>query len=295
MTDSLIQGLGVALVTPFTADGVIDYPRLAALLDHQIQSGADFIVVLGTTGETPTLTVQERIDVQHFVARHVDGRLPLVIGKGGNCTAAVIDELSHGDLDGYCAILSVAPFYNKPNQEGLYRHFTAIADHSPLPIIVYNVPGRTGVNISAATTLRLAAHPNITAIKEASGLVDQARDILGSAPEGFTLLSGDDALTHELMGHGARGVISVLGNAYTAEFARMVHLDLEGRTDEAAAIHRRFEPLYPLLFADGNPAGIKSLLHSLFPDFCPALRLPLTEVSDATDAKIRDFVAHNAL
>lgn len=284
-----LQGMGVALVTPFTPDGDIDYRQLALLLDRQIGSGADFIVVLGTTGETPTLTADERRDVQHFAARHVAGRVPLVIGKGGNCTAAVIEELTHGDLDGYCAVLSVAPYYNKPNQEGLYRHFKAIADASPLPVILYNVPGRTGVNIAADTTLRLAEHPNIAAIKEASGNVGQAESIIGKAPEGFTVFSGDDALTVELMSRGARGVISVVGNACPRLFSTMVHHMLAGRTAEAAAINSTLTPLYPLLFADGNPAGIKCLLNTLDPTFCPSLRLPLTEVSEETAQKISDF------
>lgn len=290
MTNSIrLSGMGVALVTPFTPQNTIDFPALGRLIDYQIEGGASFIVVLGTTAETPTLTPAERQAVQEFVASHVNGRVPLVLGKGGNNTAALIEDLRTSDLTGYSAILSVAPYYNKPTQQGLYSHFNAIADASPLPVILYNVPGRTGVNLSAATTLALALHPRIIAIKEASGSVTQAAEIAAKAPEDFFVLSGDDALTLPLIGVGATGVISVLGNAYPRRFSRLVNDALSGHAAAARTAHHLFGPLYRLLFAEGNPAGIKSALAAM-ELLQPGLRLPLTPVSEATDTAIRQFV-----
>ncbi len=289
MNPTIPQGLGVALVTPFTDDNRIDFPTLKNLIERQIRNGVDFIVALGTTAETPTLTLDERIEIQHFIADTVADRIPLIIGKGGNCTAAVVEELSHGNLDGYSAILSVAPFYNKPSQQGLISHFTEIADHSPLPVVLYNVPSRTGVNLSADTTVALAAHPNIVAIKEASGNIAQAAEILRRAPRNFKVFSGDDALTLPLMSLGACGVISVVANAMTAEFSRMVNSILRSDIDSAARIHHTLSPLLKLMFADGNPAGIKALLNIM--GLCNnRLRLPLTPASENTMLNLRKFI-----
>lgn len=285
-----IQGMGIALITPFLPDNTIDYPALASLIDFQITQGADFIVALGTTAETPTLTPDERATLRQFISQKVNGRIPLVIGIGGNSTAAVIDEITSSDLSTFDAILSVTPFYNKPSQEGIFRHFTAIADASPLPIILYNVPGRTGVNITPDTVARLAAHPRIIAIKEASGSVTQTAEIIRRAPQDFIVLSGDDGLTLPLIALGAKGVISVLGNAFPAEFSTMVRLALQGQTDKAAKIHHTLGPLFRLLFIDGNPAGIKHLL-SLQNRCADILRLPLIPVTPDTASKINHFLS----
>ncbi len=277
-TPSQLNGLGIALVTPFLADGSVDYPALQRLVNYQIDNGIDFLVALGTTSEAPCLTMQEKTDVCRCIVDTVQGRLPLVIGCGGNCTANVIDELTHTSLDDFCAVLSVAPFYNKPNQEGLYQHFKAIAQASPKPVILYNVPSRTGVNISAETTLKLATDcPNITAIKEASGNMEQIKAILAAKPQHLTVLSGDDALTLDMMREGASGVISVIGNALPRQFKHMLTLFKEGKETEAEAMNQRFHDLYKLLFADGNPAGIKALLH-IMGYTQNTLRLPLTPI-----------------
>lgn len=250
-----ILGMGVALVTPFTQTKEIDYAALERVVEHIIRNDADFIVVLGTTGETPTLTPDEKEQVKNFVKEKVGGRLPLVIGIGGNNTAEIVKMVSENDLSGYEAILSVVPPYNKPSQEGLYCHFKAIAEAAKLPVILYNVPGRTGVNMTADTTLRLARDvKNIIGIKEASGNIQQIEKLLREKPDDFTVLSGDDGMTYPLMTLGAEGVISVLGNAYTKDFSKMVHLCLEGNYIEAVDIHNRFIEVIRLLFADGNPA-----------------------------------------
>lgn len=270
-----LRGLGVALVTPFKPDMEIDFEALGRMVEHIVAGGADYIVVLGTTGETPTLSTEERKQIREFVKDKAAGRIPLVLGMGGNCTHALVSEIKQTDLTGYSAILSVAPFYNKPSQEGLYQHFAAIAKASPLPVILYNVPGRTGVNISAATTLRLAKEfDNVTAIKEASGNFKQIEEIINNKPERFQVISGDDALTYPLITLGAEGVISVVGNAYPEEFGRMVRLCLEGNFQEALPIHYGFTKLYDELFVDGNPAGVKALLHKLGM-IDNVLRLPL--------------------
>lgn len=275
----LLSGMGVALITPFLPDFSIDFDALARLIDLQIEAASDFIVVLGTTAETPTLNDDERKKIKDFVRRRVDGRIPLVLGLGGNDTRRLTEIFRTEDTEGFSAILSAVPFYNKPSQEGIYRHYAALAEVSSLPLILYNVPGRTGVNMKAATTLRLAKDfDNIIGVKEASGNESQADEIMRNAPDGFSLISGDDAMTFPLMELGATGVISVVGNAFPAEFGRMVHLCAEGDNAGALEIHRRFSELLRLLFADGNPAGVKrvlydkGLIHNV-------LRLPLTEVS----------------
>lgn len=259
-----LRGLGVALVTPFLPDKEIDYEALRNLVEHIICGKADYIVVLGTTGETPTLSPEEREQVRNTVRDAVAGRVPLVLGLGGNCTRSLVNEIKATELSGFSAILSVTPFYNKPSQEGLYQHYAAIAKASPVPVVLYNVPGRTGTNISAATTLRLAKEfDNIIAIKEASGNFKQIEEIINGKPEHFQVISGDDALTYPLITLGAEGVISVVGNAYPQEFGEMVRLCLDGKFQEALPIHYSFSRLYDELFVDGNPAGVKALLHKM--------------------------------
>lgn len=283
-----LDGLGVALATPFKEDFSIDYQSLGDLIDFQIDNGVDYLVVLGTTGEAVTLTDQERHQVARFVAGRAAGRVPLVIGMSGNSTSHLTETVRQTDFSGYDAILSVVPFYNKPSQEGMRLHFEAVAKVSPLPVVLYNVPGRTGANLDAATTLRLAyEHPEkIVAIKEASGRMGQIREILEKKPSEFVVLSGDDALTLPLMAMGAKGVISVIGNALPGEFGRVVHLCQQGRFAEASALDRPLQPFYHALFAEGNPSGIKALL-SVRGMACDILRLPLTPVS----AKTRDELA----
>lgn len=285
-----ILGMGVALITPFTSSKEIDYPALERVIDHVIGNGADFLVVLGTTGETPTLSSEEKLCVMKFVKDKVDGRVPLVLGMGGNNTAEIVRQVSETDLDGYSAILSVVPYYNKPSQEGIFCHFKAIAEASPLPVILYNVPGRTGVNLDADTTLRLAHEvPNIIGIKEASGRINQIERLLREKPEDFKVLSGDDGMTYPLMTLGAEGVISVLGNAYPKEFSEMVHLCLEGNYIEAVDYHYKFREIIRLLFADGNPAGVKCVMHDMGL-IENELRLPLIPVTDTTADEILRWV-----
>lgn len=270
-----LRGMGVALVTPFKKDKSIDFDALAKLLDYQIKSGADYLVALGTTAETATLSSKEKDELKRFIAERVAGRVPLVIGCGGNNTAAVIEELKTLNTDDFGAVLSVVPYYNKPSQEGIYQHYSAIAKSSPLPIILYNVPGRTGVNMSAETTLRLAAeHPNIIGVKEASGNISQMDEIIKKKHPDFLVISGDDGITFPLITLGAAGVISVIGNAFPKEFSKMVRLALNGDYDAARNIHHKFTDLFSLLFIDGNPAGVKCLLHAM--GFIEnELRLPL--------------------
>lgn len=285
-----LRGMGVALITPFKADKSIDYDALAKLIEYQIKSGADYLVVLGTTAETPALSATEKADVKRFVADRVAGRVPLVIGCGGNNTAAVVEEVKNIDTNDFGAVLSVVPYYNKPSQEGIYQHYSAIAKASPLPIILYNVPGRTGVNMTAETTLRLAAeHPNIIGIKEASGNINQMDDIIKHKHPDFLVISGDDGITFPLITLGAAGVISVIGNAFPKEFSRMVRLALDGEYDAARAIHHRFTDLFSLLFVDGNPAGVKCLLHAMG-YIENELRLPLVPTRITTYEKIRQVL-----
>lgn len=282
-----IKGMGIALVTPFKTDLSVDYKALQHLVEYQVSSGADFLAVLCTTAETPTLTPEERAMVKKVVIEQVHGRIPIVIGCGGNNTMAVVDELKNGDWKGVDAVLSVVPYYNKPSQEGLYQHFMAIANASPVPVILYNVPGRVGVNMSAATTLRLANdNSNIIAIKEASGNFDQIDDIIKNKPRNFTVLSGDDGITFPLITLGAEGVISVIGNAFPREFAKMVRLALNGDYNNALTIHHRFKELFSLLFVDGNPAGVKAMLSAM--GYCEnVLRLPLVPTRITTFEKIQ--------
>ncbi len=282
--------MGVALITPFNEDGTIDFPALARLIEYQIQNGIDYLVVLGTTAETPTLTEDEKTRVRAFVIEKVKGRVPIVLGLGGNNTQAIVDSLKTQDFDGIDAILSVVPYYNKPSQEGIYQHYKAIASATKLPVILYNVPGRTGVNMTAETTLRLARDfDNIVAIKEASGNITQMDDIIKNKPSDFMVISGDDGITFPLITLGAVGVISVIGNAFPREFSRMVRLALNGDYASALTIHHRFTELFSLLFVDGNPAGVKCLLHAMG-YIQNQLRLPLVPTRITTYEKIRDVL-----
>lgn len=290
MINYKLKGMGVALITPFNADESINYDTLARLIEYQIKNGTDYLVVCGTTAETPTLTDQEKEEIRKFVIQINQKRLPIVYGIGGNNTKHVVDIIRNTDLNGVDAILSVTPYYNKPSQEGLYRHYAAIAEASPLPVILYNVPGRTGVNMSAATTLRLANDfSNIQATKEASGNFTQIDDIIKNKPADFMVISGDDGITFPLITLGAVGVISVIGNAFPKEFSRMVRLALEGDYEKARIIHHRFTELIELLFVEGNPAGVKSML-AVMGMIENVLRLPLVPNTINTYEKIRQVL-----
>lgn len=286
MASTILSGLGVALITPFKEDYSIDTEALEALVEHTIAGGADYLVALGTTAETPTLTPEEREEVKNIVKLATRRRVPLVLGMSSNSTNELCHHLRHTDMEGYDAILSVVPFYNKPSQRGIEAHYRAVADASPLPVILYNVPGRTGVNMDAATTLRLASsHPNIIAVKEASGNIHQIEKIICGAPEDFDIISGDDGLTMLLMALGAQGVISVAANAFPRQISAMVKQCLEGNFCQASMMHRSCSTMFELLFREGNPAGIKAALASMGM-IKNVLRLPLTPVGAATQADI---------
>lgn len=290
MKNNIFRGLGIALITPFNEDQSVDFEALDRLLEYQLDNGADFLCILATTGETPCLTQEEREQIQQFVIDKVNGRIPIVVGCGGNNTAAVVQELKTRNFKGVDGILSVCPYYNKPSQEGLYQHFKHIADATSLPVILYNVPGRTGINMKAETTVRLANDcENIVAVKEASGNLEQVDEILKNKPEGFAVLSGDDSLTYPMIACGAEGVISVIGNALPKEFSRMCRLEKRGEFEAAVKIHHKFTDLYSLLFVDGNPAGVKALLHEM--GFIKnILRLPLVPTRVATVQKMSQIL-----
>lgn len=286
MIHNKFKGLGIALITPFKSDGTIDYDALIRLVEYQIKNGIDFLCIMGTTAETPCLTKEEKAKLKNLLVERVAGRVPLLMGCGGNNTAAVVEELEKGDWKGIDGVLSVCPYYNKPSQEGLYQHYKALSKASPLPIVLYNVPGRTGVNMTAETTLRLAHDfENIVAIKEASGNITQMDDIIKNKPDNFDVISGDDGITFPLITLGAVGVISVIGNALPAEFSRMVRLALNGEYETARAIHHKFAELFKLLFVDGNPAGVKAMLHAMGM-IENQLRLPLVPTRLTTMEKI---------
>ncbi|OPZ28007.1 MAG: 4-hydroxy-tetrahydrodipicolinate synthase [Bacteroidetes bacterium ADurb.BinA174] len=281
------RGLGVALVTPFKSDDSIDYNALEKLIDYHLSNGTDYIVALGTTAETPTLSAEEQNKIVSFMVEKLNGRIPLVVGVGGNCTSVLVDKLKKMDCKGISAILSVTPYYNKPTQEGLYQHYCALSAASQLPIILYNVPGRTGVNMSVETTLRIARScKNVIAIKEASGNINQITEIIKGAPEGFSVISGDDSITTAVIQNGGIGVISVFGNAFPKEMKWLVQSVLEG--DAVAArqkMEESFNKLFDLMFIDGNPAGVKCLL-SLKGLLENKLRLPLVPVREQTKQEI---------
>jgi 4-hydroxy-tetrahydrodipicolinate synthase len=283
-----LHGMGVALITPFKENESVDYEALIRMIDHLVENGTDYIVALGTTAETPSLSEEEKKEIMRIIIERINRRIPVVIGIGGNCTRNVVSQIEHTDFKGIDAILSVVPYYNKPSQEGIYQHFKTIAKISPRPVVLYNVPGRTGTNMTAATTLRLAREfGHIAAIKEASGNITQADDIIKNKPAEFQVISGDDSITFPLIALGAAGVISVIGNAFPKEFSRMVRLALHEDYQNARIIHSRFAELFELLSIDGNPAGVKSMLNMM--GFIEnKLRLPLVPTRVTTCEKIRD-------
>ena len=280
------KGLGVAMVTPFKTDGRIDFESLARIVENLIAGGVDHLCVLGTTAETPTLSASERLEVVKFVIKQVKGRIPMMVGCSSNCTAAVLEQIKDYQLDGIDAILSAVPFYNKPSQEGIYRHFAEIAKASAKPIVLYNVPGRTGVNMTAQTTLRIAREfRNVIGIKEASGNMEQVKEIIAGAPEGFRVIIGDDSLAMEAIRCGASGVISVIGNAIPKRFGELVHATMQGNYADAEQIQKQLSPLYGLLFKEGSPCGVKALMsdRGILEN---VMRLPLVPVSDALKNEI---------
>ncbi len=286
MVHNMFKGLGIALITPFDEVGNVDYAALKNIIEYQIKNGADFLCVLATTAETPTLSKDEKQKIKDLIVETVKGRIPILMGCGGNNTAAVVEELRTGDFKGVDGVLSVCPFYNKPSQEGLYQHFKAIAAATKLPVVLYNVPGRTGVNLQACTTVRLARDcKNIVAIKEASGNMEQVDEIIKNKPSSFDVISGDDGLTFPMIAVGAVGVISVIGNALPREFSKMVRLALKGEYEGARKIHHKFTELFKLLFVDGNPAGVKAMLHQMGM-IHNILRLPLVPTRLTTLEKI---------
>lgn len=290
MVNNIFKGLGIALITPFNEDASVDYESLARLIEYQIDNGADFFCILATTGETPCLTADEKQKIKNLVVERVAGRVPILMGCGGNNTASVVSELNTGDFHGIDGVLSVCPYYNKPSQEGLYQHFKAVAAATKLPVVLYNVPGRTGVNLKAETTVRLANEcKNIVAIKEAAGNLEQVDEIIKNKPKDFDVISGDDALTFPMVSCGAVGVISVIGNALPREFSKMIRLEFNGEYESARKIHHRFTDLFNLLFIDGNPAGVKAMLHGM--GFIKnVLRLPLVPTRISTLQKMSEIM-----
>ncbi len=280
MLRKILSGTGVAIVTPFTEKHAIDFPALGKIIDFLIDGGINYIVTLGTTGETPVLDAAEKKDILQFTYQQVAGRVPVVVGIGGNDTRSVIKDLASYPISSATAILSVSPSYNKPSQEGIYQHYLAIADASPLPIILYNVPGRTARNMLASTSLRLAAHPNIVGIKEASGMMDQCAEILKDKPEDFLVVSGEDALTMAQIAAGMDGVISVAANAFPTLFSQMVSYSLQQNFIAARQINNQLLKVYELLFAENNPAGVKAFMH-LQGLLQNELRLPLVPLSSS--------------
>ena len=278
MKQSIFTGTGVALVTPFRKE-TFDFTKLESLIEHIIASGVDYIVALGTTSEAATMTESERSAVQSFIVETVAGRCPIMLGLGGNNTLNITDTIAHTSFEGISGILSVTPYYNKPNQRGLMQHYRNIAEVSPVPVIMYNVPGRTGVNLTAETTLALAHDcPNIIGIKEASGNLQQVMEILRQRPAGFRVISGDDALTLPMLALGADGVISVMANALPKEMSDMVRFAMKGDLKKALPLHYRMLPLMNAIFEEGNPTGIKALLE-IQGSITNILRLPLVKAS----------------
>ncbi len=283
----LFTGTGVALITPFRrGQETVDFTKLEALIEHIITSGVDYIVALGTTSEAATMTESERAAVQEFIVETVAERVPIMLGLGGNNTLAVTDTINRTNFDGIAGILSVTPYYNKPNQRGLIAHYRSVSEASPVPVIMYNVPGRTGVNIAAETTLAIAAEcPNIIGIKEASGNISQVMEILRNRPAGFRVISGDDALTYPMLALGADGVISVIANALPKEMSDMVRFALKGDFKHALPLHNRLLPLMHAIFDEGNPTGIKALLEAQG-RITNILRLPLVRASKTLTNKL---------
>jgi len=287
---STLSGTGVALITPFKNDLSVDFPAIERVINHAIASGVEYVVTLGTTGETPTISKKEKIEILEFTYKVVAGRVPVVVGIGGNDTASTIKDLQSFPLDKAIAVLSASPYYSKPSQEGLYQHYKALAEASPLPLLLYNVPGRTGRNLSAATTLRLAHEvPNIAGIKEASDDMNQFMQLVKNRPNDFLIVSGDDALILPQIACGADGVISVAANTFSKEFSTMIRLALAGDFAAARAIHYKLLDGYDMLFEENNPAGVKAFLHEQ--GFIEnVLRLPLTPVSNNLQLRIKEFL-----
>lgn len=282
------KGLGIALITPFTKEAKVDYKALHRLINRQIREGADFLCILATTAEAPCLSGDEKEEIKKQIIEIVGGKVPILMGCGGNNTSEVVDALLTEDFTGVDGILSVCPYYNKPTQEGLYQHFRAIAAATSLPVVLYNVPSRTGVNLTADTTIRLATDcDNIVAIKEASCNLKQIEEICRRKPDGFDVLSGDDATTADIIRLGGSGVISVIGNALTQQFSELTHKAMEGQDAEVMALQNKLEKMYKLLFVDGNPAGIKALL-SLQNRITNILRLPLVPATESTQQAIKE-------
>ncbi len=285
-----LSGAGVALITPFTEDGRVDYEALARVIDYVIEGGVDYIVALGTTAETPTLYMPERAVIAMYISNHIAGRVPLVMGCGGNSTSEVLDQLREFDLRYADAILSVTPYYNKPSQEGLYQHFKTVSENSPVPVLLYNIPGRAGVNMTAETTIRIAKDfDNVVGIKEASGNIDQIQQVIDTRPEGFLVISGDDDMTIDIMRRGGDGVISVALNPYPRTFMKCLNLAKEGRYDEALHEYECLKEAVDALFAEGNPVGAKSALASMGL-VKNVLRLPLVTASEELNARVKDLI-----
>ena len=290
ITGEKFKGLGVAMITPFEKDGSIDYAALGKMIDYVIDGGVGYIVALGTTAETPTLYIPERVAIADFVKKRVAGRVPLVIGVGGNSTSEVLDQLHEIDLEGADAILSVTPYYNKPSQEGLYQHFKCVAEASPLPIILYNIPGRTGVNMLPETTLRIAHDfKNVIGVKEASGNIEQIARVIDGRDEGFLVLSGDDGMAVEVMRRGGEGVISDAANLFPVQFGHCISLAAGGRFDEADKAYEPFDGVVKALFAEGNPTGIKCALKAKGL-IGGTMRLPLVEGTQALYDKFSEYI-----
>lgn len=289
MNSSNLRGLGVAMVTPFNEDGSIDFGSLENLTNHLVDGGADYLVVMGTTGESPTINKDEQKKIVKFVVEVNKGRLPVMVGIGGNCTQAVLDQIADTDFTGVDFILSVVPYYNRPVQEGIRQHFVAIANASPVPVMLYNIPGRTGMNMAVETTLELAKHKNIIGIKEAACSIEQMSAIIKGRPEGFIVASGDDGLTLPLINIGGDGVISVIGNAFPAKFAKAIHQAFDGNIEYATELYNEINKFVEYLFIDGNPAGIKALLTEmgLVKNY---FRLPVVPASDTTYNTFKDLL-----
>lgn len=289
-----LRGTGVAIITPFANDYSVDYAALEKVIDYIIKNGVEYIVTLGTTGEAPTISKEEKIKIIQFTYEKVNNRVPVIVGIGGNNTEETIKDLKSYPLADATAVLSVSPYYSKPSQEGLFLHYKALAESSPKPIILYNVPARTGRNLTAETTLRLAELPNIAGIKEASGDMLQCMQILKHRPENFLVSSGDDGLGFPQVACGMDGVISVIANCLPGPFSNMVRFALEGKLKEAKSINDSLLGVYELLFAENNPAGVKSFLvhQGLIQN---VLRLPVTPVSEALHQKVEKFLKENKL
>jgi 4-hydroxy-tetrahydrodipicolinate synthase len=286
-----LRGTGVALVTPFAKDDSVDFTALGKVIDHVIKGGVDYLITLGTTGETATLSKEEKIAIIEFTFSFTDGRVPIIVGVGGNNTAEVVSDLQTFPLAKALAVLSVSPFYNKPSQEGIYQHYKAVAAASPKPVILYNVPGRTGRNISAATSIRLAKDcPNVVGLKEASGDMAQCMDILRDAPSNFVVISGDDLLALSQIASGMQGVISVAANAYPTAFSNMVRACLSGDFVKAKAINDPLIEVYDMMFTENNPAGVKAFMHQMGL-LENEVRLPLVPLSEPVYNRVKTYLS----